>query len=110
MGITREELYTRLAALPEPMLIDAVIDALAAAGGEPEWDSETVENVILPFQDVVSKAGMPWVGATSNDVEDVNAWRRMTPDEWAELCPECWEEGHDCTADEDDDDNEEDDS
>ena len=80
------------------MLADAVIDALSAAGGEPEWDSEIIESVLQPFSKIVKRAGMPWVGSTSDDNEAVNRWRRMTPQWWDEICVECGEEGHDCNA------------
>lgn len=85
-------------------VIDAVIDGLSAAGGEPEWNSETIESVLHPFRGVVKSAGMPWVGSTSDDAEAVNRWRRMTPRDWDEICPECWEEGHDCNAEDEEDD------
>ena len=98
---TRAELRAALLADAEA-LVDAVIDGLSAAGGEPEWDSGTIEDVLHPFLPVIERAGMPWVGETADSAEEVNAWRRMTPRRWDEICPECWEEGHDCAAEEED--------
>lgn len=98
MKITRAELRTRLLADPEA-LADAVIDGLSAAGGEQEWEAGTIESVLAPFHSIVGKAGMPWVGSTAGSAKSVNAWRRMTPAWWNEICPECREEGHNCAAD-----------
>lgn len=83
-------------------LAEAVIEGLAAAGGQPEWDSETIENVLRPFQKIVSDMQMPWVGSTADDYEKANAWRKMSPG-WGLLCTECGEENHDCNAEQEDD-------
>lgn len=97
---TEREVLRNLLLLDAERVIDAVIDGLSAAGGEPEWDGGTIEGVLQPFKSVIERVGMPWVGSTSDDAEAVNRWRRMTPREWGEVCPECWEEGHDCNAEE----------
>lgn len=54
---TRAELRAALLADAEA-LVDAVIDGLSAAGGEPEWDSGTIEDVLHPFLPVIERAGM----------------------------------------------------
>lgn len=85
--IDRAELEGRLLALGSTRLISAVIDGLAAAGGEDEWDSETIELVLAPFRQIVKAVGMPWVGSTAGGIDELNAWRRM--DGTPLLCETC---------------------
>ena len=89
----RDELRTRLLLEPEA-LADAVIRALSAAGGQAEWHSETIEQVLQPFSALVERAGMPSFGDTGSDLEALDAWRAMDPENWARLCPICMAEGY----------------
>lgn len=67
----REALIEKLSA--NPNLAAAVADALAAAGSEVEWTSETIEYVLVPFRQVLHDAGAPWIG-TSIDVNALQFW------------------------------------
>lgn len=91
----RDTLRARLMNVNRTTLVDAVIDALAAAGGSSEWHSDTIESVLSPFEKVIAEVQMPWVGNSGESIESINAWRRVSPDLWDELCPICGNEGCD---------------
>lgn len=47
---------------------------LAAAGSQPEWDSETIEHVLEQALPASNAAGLPWVGDTGNNDEELEFW------------------------------------
>lgn len=73
MSSTREHLKARLLENPAA-LADRVIDALTAAGAYPDWDSETIENVLTPLQGYVVDLGFPPVGSEGPDGEYTEFW------------------------------------
>lgn len=54
--------------------IDAVIDGLAAAGSQGEWDSETVEYVVAPMQTLLEEWKIPIVGEPGLEDENTKYW------------------------------------
>lgn len=47
---------------------------LAAAGSQPEWDSETIEHVLVEALPASNAAGLSWVGSTGVDDEGLEFW------------------------------------
>ena len=70
---TRDDVKRRLKEDPE-LLADRVIEALCAAGADPEWDSETIEHVLTPLQDLVVTLGFPPVGSEGPNGEYTDFW------------------------------------
>jgi hypothetical protein len=70
----------RLISLGADALADLILDSLTPAGAISEWDSETIEEVLSPYEAVLKKLDLPWIGDTgSND----NSWKF-----WAEIADE----------------------
>lgn len=59
-----------------PDLATAVADALAAAGSQVEWTSETIEYVLAPFQQILVDVNAPWIG-TSVDPNALAYWCKV---------------------------------
>lgn len=70
---TRDQLKEKLLENPD-LLVDRVIDALTAAGADPEWDSGTIESVLTPLQDYVVDLGFPPVGSEGPNGEYTDFW------------------------------------
>lgn len=83
----------RLRGLGIDALAEAIAESLTAAGALTEWDSETIEHVLSPFESVLSRAGLPWIGSTGADGESLRYWageaRRRGIETDADLCDEC---------------------
>lgn len=73
----RTELHALLMAHAEDV-VDAVIDALAAAGSQPEWDSETIEIVLGRIEDVTrEQLGVPGCGSSGPGGSWTEFWQMI---------------------------------
>lgn len=75
----RARVIELLAADPE-RLAAVVVDSLAFVGAMPEWDSETIEGLLIGFQPLLEDAGLPWVGETGNDDDALEFWVEVAAD------------------------------
>jgi len=55
-------------------VIEAVIDGIAAAGSNPEWDSETIEHVVRPIQRLFKELDIPNPGSVGREDENLKYW------------------------------------
>lgn len=73
MKMTRTEVAALLATDPTA-LAEAVTIALIAAGSEWEWNSQTMEYVLSPLQNLAVSLGLPEVGSCGDDDENLAFW------------------------------------
>ena len=76
-------------------LYEILARMLTSAGAMSEWDSETIETVLLHAEPATgSGTALPWVGNTGADGEAHLFWARVAQSagwehDWAPQCPEC---------------------
>lgn len=58
-------------------LAGTLVRMLTAAGMVSEWDSETIEDVLEPAEDVLAVVGAPWVGDTGVDDAGLEYWQEI---------------------------------
>lgn len=59
----------------------AIIRAMVAAGSEPEWDSETIEYVLMALQPAFPK-GLPPVGNEDDEGFNSAYWQAIGNTRW----------------------------
>lgn len=75
----RPNYFTLLAALRnDPYTAQAVLEAVAFAGSQPTWDSETIENVLYPLVVLLN-------GYNAPDEGDTDYWRGIAKEMGAEF-------------------------
>ncbi len=64
----------KLASLGAEKLAEIIVTMSVPAGTTIEWDSETIESVLMPLAPVFKELDIPWIGDTSSDLSDLQYW------------------------------------